>query len=185
MKIRTILLASLLLGSYTLADTNSTKKEAIGYIKLLGGTLKTELVSKMQKGSQELDAVTFCTHNAEKITKEINAKLPENATVRRASLETRNPNNSADTTDTKIMQEYIAQIESKSFDPKSPIKVVEDANSTRVYKPLLTKPLCLQCHGEHVSDTLSKYIKEHYPKDRAMNFKEGSLRGVIVAEIKK
>ena len=185
MKLKTLLLSSLLLATIASADTNATKIEAIGYIKLLGGELKTQLLSNMKQGSQELDAVTFCTDNADKITKEINAKLPENASVRRASLQTRNPDNSADATDKKIMQEYIAQIESKSFNPKSPIKIVEDANSTRVYKPLLTKAVCLKCHGENVSDNISKFIKENYPKDQAMNFKENSLRGVIVAEIKK
>ena len=82
------------------------------------------------------------------------------------------------------MEEYIKSIEAKTFTPKD-IKVVEEGNVTRIYKPLATGGVCLKCHGQNVSNELIEMIAESYPLDKAMDFKEGDLRGVIVAEIEK
>jgi len=184
MKIGTLFIATALLGSLSMADDQALKKEGVGYIKMLGGTLKSQLQENMKKDPSGLAAAAFCAGSAESITKEINAKLPKHASVRRTALKTRNASNKADAIDEKVINEYIKAIEEKSFDPKSPIKLVKDENSTRVYKPLLTQGACLKCHGSAVSPEITKLIKEQYPQDQAIDFKEGSLRGVIVAEIK-
>jgi hypothetical protein len=192
MKINTLLLATLLSTSMTLAsEINTTtpemtvKQEGIKYIKMLGGTLKTELQKEMKADKTGVGAVTFCTTKATKITAEVNSKLPAYAKVRRTALKLRNAEkNSADVLDTKIMQEYVASIEAKTFTPKD-IKVVKDGDITRVYKPLLAKPVCLICHGSKISTAIQEEITKGYPHDKAVNFEENSLRGVIVAEIKK
>jgi len=184
MKLTTLFISTALLSTLCLADDQAIKKEGVGYIKMLGITLKSQLQENMKKDPSGLAAAAFCAGSAESITKEINAKLPKHASVRRTALKTRNSSNKADTIDEKVMNEYIKAIEVKSFDPKSPIKLVKDENSTRVYKPLLTQAACLKCHGSSISPEISKLIKEQYPADEAVNFSEGSLRGVIVAEIK-
>jgi len=192
MKLNTLLLATLLGSSMTLAsETNTTapemtvKQEGIKYIKMLGGALKTELQAHMKADKTGVGAVTFCTTKATKITAEVNTKLPAYAKVRRTALKLRNAEkNGANALDTKIMQEYVASIEAKTFTPKD-IKVVQDGDVTRVYKPLLAKPVCLVCHGSKISPAIQEEITKAYPHDKAVNFKEGSLRGVIVAEIKK
>ena len=192
MKINTLLLATLLSTSMTLAsEINTTaqemtvKQEGVKYIKMLGGALKTELQKEMKADKTGVGAVTFCTNEATKLTAEINSKLPDYAKVRRTALKLRNlEKNAADTLDTKIMQEYVASIEAKTFTPKD-IKVVEDGDVTRVYKPLLAKPVCLICHGSKISTAIQEEITKGYPQDKAVNFEENSLRGVIVAEIKK
>ena len=192
MKINTLLLATLLTTSVTFAsETNTTspemtvKQEGIKYIKMLGGALKTELQTHMKADKTGVDAVTFCTNEATKLTAEINSKLPDYAKVRRTALKLRNSEkNAADAIDTKIMQEYVASIEAKTFTPKD-IKVVEDGDVTRVYKALLAKNVCLVCHGSKISKVIQEEITKGYPNDKAVNFEENSLRGVVVAEIKK
>ena len=193
MKLNTLLLTTLLSTSMALAsDANATsttemtvKQEGIKYIKMLGGALKTELQTHMKADKTGVDAVTFCTNEATKLTAEVNTKLPAYAKVRRTALKLRNAEkNAADALDTKIMQEYVASIEAKTFTPKD-IKVVKDGDVTRVYKPLLAKPVCLICHGSKISKAIQEEITKAYPHDKAVNFKEDSLRGVIVAEIKK
>ena len=167
-----------------MADETTVKQEGIKYIKMLGGALKTELQTHMKADKTGVGAVTFCTNEATKLTAEINTKLPAYAKVRRTSLKLRNEEkNSADALDTKIMQEYVASIEAKTFTPKD-IKVVQDGDVTRVYKPLLAKPVCLICHGSKISKAIQEEITKGYPHDKAVNFEENSLRGVIVAEIK-
>ena len=185
MKLNTLLLSTLLLTSASLADNITVKQEGIKYIKMLGGALKSELQAHMKADKTGIGAVTFCTNEATKLTAEVNTKLPAYAKVRRTALKLRNADkNGADALDTKIMEEYIASIEAKTFTPKD-IKVVEDGDVTRVYKPLLAKNVCLVCHGSKISKAIQEEITKGYPHDKAVDFKENSLRGVIVAEIKK
>ena len=193
MKINTLLLATLLSASMALAsETNTTtapemtvKQEGIKYIKMLGGALKTKLQTEMKADKTGVGAVTFCTNEATKLTAETNSKLPDYAKVRRTAIKLRNSEkNAADALDTKIMNEYVASIEAKTFTPKD-IKVVEDGDVTRVYKPLLAKNVCLVCHGSKISKVIQEEITKGYPEDKAVDFEENSLRGVIVAEIKK
>jgi len=63
--------------------------------------------------------------------------------------------------------------------------VVKVGDTYRVYKPLPTGKVCLKCHGTNIDPKIAETIKKFYPKDQATGFKEGDLRGVIVAEIKK
>ena len=190
MKLNTFLLTTLLSTSIVLASEATpaemtVKQEGIKYIKMLGGTLKTELQTEMKADKTGVGAVTFCTNEATKLTAEINSKLPDYAKVRRTALKLRNSEkNAADALDTKIMKEYVASIEAKTFTPKD-IKVVEDGDVTRVYKPLLAKNVCLVCHGSKISKAIQEEITKGYPEDKAVDFKENSLRGVVVAEIKK
>jgi len=189
MKVTTFLLTSLLSTSMALASEANTeltvKQEGVTYIKMLGGALKTQLQTEMKADKTGVGAVTFCTNEATKLTAEVNTKLPAYAKVRRTALKLRNAEkNGADALDTKIMQEYVASIEAKTFTPKD-IKVVQDGDVTRVYKPLLAKNVCLVCHGSKISKAIQEEITKGYPHDKAVDFKENSLRGVIVAEIKK
>lgn len=190
MKLKTLLLTSLLTASTMAADNNATqaltvKQEGIKYIKMLGGALKTELKAQMKKDPSGLEALAFCTGSADKITKEVNAKLPSYAKVRRTALKVRNNSvNMPNATDEKVMKAYEAAIAAKTFTPKD-IKVVEEGNVTRVYKPLITKPVCLKCHGSQLSPQISEALKSAYPADKAVGFKEGDLRGVVISEIAK
>jgi hypothetical protein len=185
MKLSTLLLSTLLLGSVAVADEMPVKKEGIQYIKMLGGALKSELKGHMKKDPSGLEALAFCTGSADKITNEVNAKLPAYAKVRRTALKVRNDKvNAPDATDEKVMKAYEAAIAAKTFTPKD-IKVVQVGDTTRVYKPLVAKKVCLKCHGTDLSPKISEALKSAYPHDHATGFKEGDLRGVIVAEIKK
>ena len=161
------------------------KKEGVKYIKMLGGALKSEMKKHMKKDPSGLDALAFCTGSADKITKDINKKLPPYAKVRRTALKVRNDSSNApDSLDKKVMDGYQKEIADKSFSPKD-IKVVTDGDVTRVYKPLVTQKVCLKCHGTDLNPKIAEGLKSSYPNDKAVGFKEGELRGVIVSEIKK
>jgi hypothetical protein len=183
MKLKTIFLSAILLGSAALAEAPSAKEQGISAIKQLGGTLKSKLQAKMKEDPTGVTAAEFCAQSAEKITKEVNGKLPKNITVRRTSLKTRNSANKPDTVDTGVMDVFAKELAAKQISPGT-IKVVEADGATRVYKPLVTQKVCLKCHGSNISPEIAKIIKEKYPDDQARGFKEGDLRGVIVAEVK-
>ena len=185
MKLHTLLLSTLLCTSFATADNTAVKQEGVKYIKMLGGALKTELKAQMKADKSGMGALGFCTAKANEITVDVNKKLPAYAKVRRTALKVRNESvNKPDALDKKVMKEYVAAIEAKTFTPKD-IKVVEAGDSTRVYKPLVAKAVCLKCHGSDLSEEISKSLATNYPHDQAVGFKEGDLRGVIVSEIKK
>lgn len=191
MKLSTLLLSTLFATSLFAADKNAsdkpmnTKMEGAGYIKKLGEILKVELQHHMKADPTGVAAFGFCTAKATEITEEVNKELPVNAKVRRTALKTRNEINDPDTTDIAVMESYIQEIEKKTFNPENDIKIVEEGNTTRIYKPLLTAGVCLKCHGQNISNEIKEMIAVSYPKDQAVGFKEGDLRGVIVAEINK
>ncbi|MBD3790309.1 MAG: DUF3365 domain-containing protein [Campylobacterales bacterium] len=189
MKLQTILLSALLATSLFAADQNATapmttKQEGVQYIKMLGEALKSQLQAQMKADPSGMSALGFCTAKAMEITKEVNQKLPTYASVRRTALKTRNEGNAPDAIDTQVMQDYEKAIADKTFTPTD-IKVVEEGNVTRLYKPLITEAPCLKCHGTQLSPDIQASLKVNYTKDQATGFTEGSLRGVIVAEIKK
>ncbi len=185
MKIQHILLSGLLLASAASAKDMTVKQEGVSYIKMLGGTLKHALKGKLKEDKTGLTALAFCTSSADKITKEVNTKLPAYASVRRTALKVRNNSvNTPDATDIKVMKAYEASIAAGKFSPKE-IKVVVLGDVTRVYKPLPAQAACLKCHGTNLAPKISEAIASAYPHDKAVGFKAGDLRGVIVAEIKK
>jgi len=185
MKIQTLLLSTILCTAVATADNTAVKQEGIKYIKMLGGTLKGELKPLMKADKSGMSALEFCTVKANELTKEVNKKLPSYAKVRRTALKVRNNSqNKPDAVDKKVMNDYIAAIKAKTFTPKD-IKVVEEGDTTRIYKPLLAQGVCLKCHGSKISPEISRSLAKSYPHDQAVGFKEGDLRGVIVAEIKK
>jgi len=190
MKTTALLFISLLSTSLINASENTDntqmkiKQEGMQYIKMLGGTLKGQLQTHMHSDKTGLSAMGFCSARAKEITKEVNEKLPEYASVRRTALQIRNPHNKPDSLDIEVMKAYEKSISDKTFQPND-IKMIKDGDTTRIYKPLMTETACLKCHGSNVQKEIQDVIATNYPDDQAIGFKEGSLRGVIVAEIKK
>jgi mono/diheme cytochrome c family protein len=180
---KTLLALSVCLATMLHAsEPTSLKQEGLTYIKQLGSTLKSQLQEHMKADPTGVAAMGFCSAKAMEITREVNGQLPDHARVRRTALKSRNTANLPDATDLQVMQEYVAAIEAKQFDPKQ-IKVVEQPSVTRVYKPLVMEAACLKCHGSNVSSQIQGIVASKYPKDQAIGLKEGEFRGVIVAEI--
>jgi len=185
-KLTTAFITVLLLGNTLFAaeDLTSIKQEGIKYIKMLGGALKKEVKAKMKEDPSGALAMGFCSTKAKEITEKINTQLPHYATVRRTALKIRNEANKPDATDINVMKTYEEKIANKTFSPKD-IRLVETKDAYRIYKPLIAKAMCLKCHGQNISDDIQEVLHKVYPNDKATGFKEGDLRGVIVAEIKK
>ncbi len=183
-----VISVALLSATIGLSAQNSNAdiaKEGVKYIKMLGGTLKAEVKKRMKDDPTGLQAAYLCSKSAQSITKDVNAKFPEGVRVYRTALKYRNEKNKPDATDIEVMKKLDAQIKMKDFKKKPVVVNLDD--KYRVYIPLITQKLCLKCHGnpEKMDSKVKETISKNYPNDKATGFKEGSLRGVIVAEIKK
>jgi len=154
-------------------------EEGMFHIKEFGKTINSTLNGAMAQDRSGVLGMGVCNSMASKMVNDYNNITP-NVTIRRTALKYRNPANKPDKTDEDVMY---ALVDSKDFKP-----VAVDMGSTyRVYKPLRIETRCLACHGDEnrMSKQVKQMIKEKYPEDMATGFKEGDLRGVVVAEFPK
>lgn len=160
------------------------KQEAKQAIMKVGGTLKNALGKKMKQGGPTA-AATFCSTNANDLAKSAMKTLPEGTKVKRITNKARNINNQANETQLEVLNE-LQELKSKNKMPKMLVKKIAD-DHYQVYKPLVVGKKCLTCHGSTEKRNSEAYniISKKYPNDKAIDYKEGDLRGAFFVDIRK
>ena len=171
-------------------ESNKTKAQmppvvlkGVSAIKMLGGELKKNLKAKFKEDKSGLKAINFCATQAAKISAEVSSKFPDGVSVRRVAIKYRNEANKPDNIDVKVLEQFQKEIDNKTFVKKP--KLVDVNGTKRVYVPVLVSKACIKCHGENIDPKIASVIKKYYPNDKATGFREGDLRGAMVAEIKE
>lgn len=156
------------------------KKSAKLLLKTLGSNMK-----KNMKAGGPMQALDFCSKEAYNLTEKVNKALPKGITVKRVTMQERNPANKAEADEAKVLQALQALKDANVVLPKKIIQKV-DQDTYKYYKPLvIKKQVCLKCHGDVKNKALAKAIKERYTNDKAVHYKMGDLRGAIVVTITK
>lgn len=116
------------------------------------------------------------------------AGQPAVTTLRRTSLQLRNPANAPDDPDLAALKLIQSQLE--NGDPVSSLLVQRvtlpgQTPEWRVYRPLVTLKQCLDCHGppSALAPGLADTLKVFYPADQAANYRAGSWRGLLRVSI--
>lgn len=139
--------------------------------KMLGKNLKMALAE-----GGAIGALNFCSVRAIPITD--SAATVMDVDLKRISDKPRNPMNTADVEELKIIGEMKRVHSSgQSVDPV----MVQTANGAIGYYPIIMQPLCLQCHGipeREIKPETAAVIAQLYPVDKATGYKEGDLRGL-------
>ncbi len=140
---------------------------------------QAELGRNLKKAIQEkgtVGAIQFCNTEASKLTDSIS--VMRNAIVERVSDKPRNPANQANTEELGYLASFKQKLSSKN--DIEPVVQIED-KGVRVYYPITTNALCLQCHGKPDKqvrpETLSALISL-YPKDKAVGYDVDEIRGL-------
>jgi hypothetical protein len=137
--------------------------------------LSGALSEKLQSGGVP-EAITYCNVNAYPLTDSIAAL--HNVTVKRASDKARNQSNLPSSFEAEVLAQY--QNDISSGEQLKP--VLKEVNGEVYFMaPIRIKPLCLTCHGTpevNISTDNLALIREKYPKDKAINYAEGDLRGI-------
>jgi hypothetical protein len=65
--------------------------------------------------------------------------------------------------------------------------VVDLEDSVGVLRPIAQRPLCATCHGpaEGIDPAVRSLLRERYPADRAVGFRDGEIRGWFWVEVPK
>ena len=108
--------------------------------------------------------------------------------ARGVSLKYRNPNGNPDQYERGILEEFDRLKEaSKMLEGHEDYRVVKEDGKKylRYMKPLITKKLCLKCHGStgDIPVVVREFLNTKYPKDRATGFKVGDVRGAVSVKI--
>ena len=178
-----------LVSFYIISCTQKDSFDKEKYLKLgketaqLTGKILLKNVKKTIKEQGPMEAISFCNLKAYPLTDSL-SKL-HNAEIKRAAIKYRNTFNQANKKEEKIIKEYIKQLlENKKLKPI----VEKSGNAINFYAPIRLKKACLTCHGSvgtAISDTLYGHMKNLYPKDLAIDFKEGDIRGIWSISFKK
>jgi len=170
-----LVFSSTLLLAAPLSEEQAIQKGgavAAALVQKLGGELKNQIQT-----SGAMGALHFCSQNALVLTDQVGKEF--GTQVKRISFKNRNPINSASVEEKAILNDWEKLQNSGKPLPSYAIK----ANGQYTYyKPiLLNNDACLKCHGDIAVDSpLSKEIRTMYPEDKAVGYKMGDIRGMIV-----
>ncbi len=158
----------------SIADSVYMKK-GNSIVSLTFDTLRSSLLSAISTHGMD-GAIAFCHEKAYPLT----TTFDDSVVIRRTSLRIRNSNNNPDSLELLILKEMEELVQSAKM-PAEKIVRHPATGEIHFFKPILLQAMCLNCHGAPGSQiqnaTLVK-IKQLYPEDQAVNFKEGDLRGV-------
>jgi len=177
--ILTFFTSLLLYSNYSLAQEpgiDELKTQAITIVKKFGGTLKPLLKQTLNKGGVK-QAIEVCSVEAPEIAK--NLSLTTNWQIKRVSLKARNKHSATPDTWEKISLEEFNQRQQQGESAETIAKAEVVDNEFRFMKAQGVAPLCLTCHGSELSEETKAALKQYYPKDQAIGYSLGEIRGAI------
>jgi hypothetical protein len=150
---------------------------AIGDLKQ---TLSSKLMAAVKSGGPEA-GIDVCGKDAHALTQEVAAR--HGVRIGRTSQRLRNTEQNASR---PWLSDYLADASNKKASEVERA-VFDLGSSLGVVQPLATQGLCVTCHGDPkgIPAGVQAAIAKRYPKDRAVGFAEGDVRGVVWVEIEK
>ena len=140
-------------------------------------TLKGELQAGMKEGGP-VNAISVCNLSAPAIANTYSVR--NGWDVGRTSLKVRNPDNAPDVWERKVLESF----DERKRAGEDPAKMEQyevvrkdGVSKFRYMKAIPTAPLCLACHGEQLDSITKTRIEKLYPRDQALGYKQGDIRG--------
>ena len=156
------------------------QQQAMEAVRALAGRLQGALKKAMKEGGP-VHAIAVCNTRARAISEEIGSR--RGLTVGRVSLKNRNPANTPNAWEKKVLEEF--EKEKREGRPVASLTyaaVVRTASGRqfRFMKAIPTRAICTMCHGTDIAPAVKKELDRLYPGDRARGFRPGDIRGAFV-----
>lgn len=167
------------------SNTEATKTPAeIGmeYALNTKKQLGKNLMGAIQKKGT-LEAFKFCNVRAYPITDSM--AMAQNATIKRVSDKPRNPKNQANSKELDIIEKFKKAV--AAGNDYKPVTQIENGQH-KVYYPIVTNSMCLQCHGvpdKDIQPDVFATINDLYPADKAKGYDVKQVRGMWAIEFKE
>ncbi|MBZ0268811.1 DUF3365 domain-containing protein [bacterium] len=155
------------------ADTAARAQAALAPLKR---SLMKELTGAMAKGGP-VDAVGVCRAQVPVIA---SSNTTEGVEMGRTSHRLRNLENAPLAWVDPLLRDYV-----ENPADREPRTVRIDAEHVGYVEPIHMKALCTACHGEDLDDALRAKLRELYPEDRAVGFREGDFRGLFWVKLRE
>ena len=128
-------------------------------------------------------ALKFCNTKAIALTDSLSHIFM--ASIKRVSDKPRNPGNQANQDELV----YLGEQKKRMINGDSAIASLREVDGRMIgYYPIVTKAMCLQCHGKkdvNINSTTYATIRKLYPSDKAIGYGENELRGLWAIEMVK
>lgn len=179
-----VIFSSHLYAKISLETEKELTNIAMNSIKTVAGTLQNTLETKI-KDTGFASAAQFCSLNIKSLAQELSQQLPQGVTIRRITDRPRNPKNEATPKELSVLNELRSKI--NAGEHRTIIIKEKAQNHYQVYKPILVKGKCLNCHGIKpvINQEAYKVIAKHYPNDMAIDYSPGDFRGAFLVDIKR
>lgn len=155
------------------------RKTADGLMQSVRGVL-VDLV----KDGKFADAADACSTMAQEMTK--NYAEDKGIKVYRVSLKYRNALNRPEKDEKRQLKNFDKQVAQNKPITEFYEIVKSGKNRELLYmKPLVMQEMCLKCHGSEsqIPADVKKILVANYPKDKAVDYKVGDVRGAITVRI--
>jgi hypothetical protein len=169
-------------AEHTPTQEKAMKREAQQVTKELVSKLGAALKQALTESGPE-QAISICRDTAPMLANSLSRRTGWK--VSRVSLRARNPLiGQPDVWEQKILQRFDYEAAGgASFVKLQVAEIVKepDADYFRYMKALPAKPLCLTCHGRGrtIPDTVQARLDQEYPKDMAIGYSAGQIRGAV------
>ena len=164
------------------ADTLDYGEIGLNYALSTQAVLGKNLMGAIQKNGT-VEAMTFCNEKAYPLTDSM--AIVHHAKIKRVSDKPRNQNNQANVEEL----EYIETFKKIASNHETPNPIVTELdNKVKVYFPITTNAMCLQCHGKPGKNIESPTLKKLallYPEDKAIDYDVNEVRGIWSVTLEK
>ena len=129
-----------------------------------------------------MSAVDGCRKVAYSVIDDINGRPGYN--IKRVSLKPRNPSNTPDEFEEKVLREFEEKNRRGELGKGSEYYVsnnYDGKRTLRYLRPLKIKKVCLNCHGKtkDLAPGINDFLKANYPNDKATGYSLGEVRGAV------
>lgn len=110
--------------------------------------------------------------------------LPSVTAFKTTSYRVRTPKNKPDAAELLVLERILGDVKAGRTPADVVVQRIDLANNTRewrVYRPLLTQPVCLNCHGDLFNKPASfrEKLESRYPLDQAIEYNSKEWRGLL------
>lgn len=162
---------------YANDDTIDTlNAEAMTIVNKFAGTLKPQLKAALESGGP-VKAIEICSNQAPDIARKLS--IESGWDIKRVSLKARNHHSAEpDAWETNVLQQFNErQVMGESAKKIMYSEII--AGEFRFMKAQGVEAICMTCHGEKISASVSEALKRHYPDDMATGYSLGQIRGAF------
>ncbi len=169
-------------GSSTAREA-ATEDERLAQSRALVGEFAGELMSALQGAVETAGlaaAIEICRNQAPAIASRLSRR--SGANVSRVSSRFRNPQNVPEAWQKEGLRRLAASMPTQSAADPSALPEhfeLDGQGGARYLKAITIAPLCLNCHGEALSEAVTEQLGRDYPFDRATGYRLGELRGAF------